>query len=670
MVDRVRQGIGIGSDSRNFGIMTERRSSNGGETGLLRILATTDLHSNLLSHDYYADRPDPGVGLSRVATLIGRARQEAAAAGGATVLLDNGDALQGAPICEGFVNLHREFLQSDSKQSSGKQSNTCQPTSCPPHSRGDGTQIHPLMTAFSVLKYDAIGLGNHDFNFGLSALEHVLQSAPCPVVCSNMHPVVPERNLPFLQHAILERRLSNLPEAPVLRIGILSVLPPQTMVWDAHLLQGRVQVQDMVQAAAAQVAALRAAGCDLIVALAHTGLGGEEVVPEMENALCPIVATAGIDAVIGGHTHLILPNPDHPFGKPVVMPGAHGSHLGQIDLHLRHGADGWKVDTWQASAKPISRRDAWGRLTPVVSEDAQVVQALTAAHEDTQARMKEPVGHSCTPLHSYFTFFGEDRGLALVAAAQMAALRPMLTGTNAGSLPLLSAVSPGKFGGRSGPENYTDIAAGDLCMRNVADLQIFPNELWLVIVSGAELLDWLEMSAGLFNQISPASQGRELVNQDRAGHNFDVLFGLEYEIDLAEPARFSSSGLLINPQARRVKWARYKGHDVIKDQHFAVATSSYRVSGGGNFKMVQNAERLQLPSLKIRDAIRDYVAERLPKDPLSEAAYPWHLTALDGAGVCVFIGPAARSYLDELPEGLAEDLGVTASGFLKLGLKL
>ncbi|WP_417713338.1 5'-nucleotidase C-terminal domain-containing protein [Pseudophaeobacter arcticus] len=626
--------------------MTEMAASKSEASGMLRILATTDLHCHLLSRDYYADREDPGVGLSRLASLISEARKEAQAQGGVTLLLDNGDALQGSPIGEAALKVD------------------------PKISSADTTAVHPLMSAFSALQYDALGLGNHDFNYGLPMLEEVLKDAPCAVVCSNMSAVSPDRALPFVKTTIIERRLAALPDAPVLRIGILSVLPPQTMIWDAHLLEGEVQIQDMVQAAAASTADLRAAGCDLVVALAHTGVGGELSVPNMENALRPIVATVGIDAVIGGHTHLVLPDPEHAFAKPVVMPGAHGSHLGRIDLHLRYGSKGWQVETWQASALPISRRDAWGRLTPLVEEDPSLVEILAEANAQTQVRMKEPVGHSSEALHSYFTFFGQDHGLALTACAQMAAVRPMLAGATAGDLPLLSAVSPGKFGGRSGPENYTDVAAGDLCMRNVADLQVFPNAIWGVTVTGDQLRDWLEMSAGMFNQITPESRNTELVNLDRAGHNFDVIFGLDYEIDVSQPPRFSSSGLVINPDSHRIRNLRWNGAPVSSTQLFAVATNSYRVSGGGNFKMVQKAENLRLPGIKIRDAICDYVSGRLPKDALAEARYPWRLSRLPETRVNVYTGPVARNYLDELPEGLAEDQGVTPNGFLKLRLSL
>jgi 2',3'-cyclic-nucleotide 2'-phosphodiesterase/3'-nucleotidase len=156
----------------------------------------------------------------------------------------------------------------------------------------------------------------------------------------------------------------------------------------------------------------------------------------------------------------------------------------------------------------------------------------------------------------------------------------------------------------------------------------------------------------------------------RAGPNFDVLFGGEYEFALSQPPRFSPSGLLINPEAHRIKSLRWNGADVTSQQSFAVATNSYRVSGGGNFKMVQEATRLQLPAIKIRDAICDYVAGHVPKDSLEGASFPWRLAGLAGTKITAFTGPVARNYLEELPADLAEDQGITPSGFLKLRLTL
>ncbi len=618
--------------------MTETERSSVRQNGVLRLLATTDLHCSLRSYDYYADREDPSIGLSRTASLIDQARAQMEAIGGVTLLLDNGDSLQGAPI--GETSFDTPMIP------------------------------HPVMTAFEALGYDAIGLGNHDFNFGLGTLATVLEQAVCPVVCSNMSPVEPGRQLPFASSAILERDIQSCAGAPPVRIGILSVLPPQTVTWDAHLLKGQVTVSDMVQTARDKAVELRKVGCDIIVALAHTGVGGREATPGMENALVPIAAIQEIDAVIAGHTHKNLPHPDHSFEKPVVMAGAHGSHLGEIDLDVAYGPDGWQVTGGAARLHGICERREDGALVSLVEESPNLVRILEKSHEKTRARMRQPVGSSDVPLHSFFTLFGRDLGLKLAAAAQAAAARPLLQGTAAGALPLLSAAAPGKFGGRSGPSHFTEIGAGALCMRNVADLHVFPNELRLVVATGAQVLDWLEMSAGVFNQVTAAAQGGDLVDPDRAGHNFDVLFGLQYEVDLSVPSRFSTLGVRVNPDARRVRNVTFAGEPLRPDQQFAVVANSYRVSGGGNFQMVKEAANVPLPTVRIRDVIRDYVAGRLPEDPLEEQAYPWRFAPLNGVEAAVYTAPAAEAYLPELSETRTRNCGITQSGFLKLMLTL
>ncbi|MFS4581065.1 5'-nucleotidase C-terminal domain-containing protein [Phaeobacter sp. C3_T13_0] len=611
--------------------------------GSLRILATTDLHANLLGHDYYSDQPDAGVGLSRIATLVAKAREEAASAGAVALLLDNGDSLFGTPIAE------RPLQLCDARPA-------------------------PVARAFDLLRYDAIGLGNHDFDFGLEQLQLALMQVPCPVLCSNMRPVDPQASLPFCATTVLERSLPNAPTAPPLRIGVLSVLPMQTLKWAAHLLQGKVVIDDMVQTAKQQTLALRSRGCDIVIALAHTGIGDKNASNGMENALRPLSESGILDALIGGHTHLTLPDPRSPLSMPVVMPGAHGSHLGVIDLRVMHTDDGWNVTNSECSLRPIARRQiiggSGGVLTPLAHEQPEILEALAEDHTETRIRMAQPVGSTSEALHSYFTFLGRDQALALVAWSQAAAIRPALKDTVAGNLPLLSASAPGKFGARSGPSNYTDVPAGQMHMRHIVDIQPFPNELRSVVLNGAQLRDWLEMSAGLFNQITPGTTGQRLLDEERAGHNFDVIFGLQYEIDVSVPARFSSDGTLANPETHRIRNLRWKGTPVRDTQHFAVAVNSYRIGGGGNFAMAQTATRLPIPPMRVRDVICDYVAGRLPRDPLEQASPPWHLTGHASTEVEIFTGPGALTYMLDLDPTRHNFHGMTANGFLRISVKL
>lgn len=598
----------------------------------IRILATSDLHMNLNGFDYYADTPDPTVGLTRTASLIRKARQQAE--GALVLLFDNGDALQGTPIGDWAA-------QSDSP--------------------------HPMMQAFDALGYDAVGLGNHDFGFGLSALERFLAHAACPVLCSNLTQVNGPAS--WLHSVTLDRIIGQ--DTPI-RIGVLSVLPPQTTSWEAHLLEGAAVAEDILTCARTHAKALRADGCDLVILLAHSGLEQIKARPGLENAVIPLSTIDDIDAIIAGHTHLTLPGPAHQglagveaeqglvHGTPVAMPGSAGSHLGVIDLHLLKDPGG----QWRVTDRKCTLLSASGE-----TEDRELVDLFQPAHLKTRDMMAEPVSQITQNLHSYFSLCAPDRGLALVAAAQAAALRPYLYGSSLGELPVLSAASPSKFGGRAGPRYYTDVRAGEICLRNIADLHVFPNELRAIELSGHHLRDWLEMSAGVFNQIEPNAE-TELIDSRRAGYNFDVLFGLTYQIDLSRPARFNSDGTLTDTANHRIRSLCLNNDPVTDDQRFIVALNNYRCSGGGDFPFLAQARKIALPAREIKGIVRDYLSDRLPSDPLEHAPYPFSISPMPTARAILRTGPGALAYLTELEGFTPEVMGADADGFQRIRLAL
>ena len=334
-------------------------------------MATTDLHMHLTSFDYCAGLPDPSVGLTRTASLIRAARAEAQASGALSLLFDNGDALIGTPLGE---------------------------TTAP---------VHPMMRAARVLGYDALGLGNHDFDLGLPVLDDILRTAPCPVVCTNMTRYGAGPNAPedFAHFALLERQIPT-PDGPrPIRIGVLSFLPPQTMIWDAQALTGHVRIDDIVSSARAWLPRLAQAGCDLTIALAHSGIGPQALDGSGEEDVAPLAALPGIDAVVAGHTHLLLPGADHEglphvdaragrvHGTPVIMPGYGGGHLGLIDLDLTvDGGGRWQVEAASCALRPIAARGADGAASPLVPEAPGLVAELAADHAATRERMEHPIG--------------------------------------------------------------------------------------------------------------------------------------------------------------------------------------------------------------------------------------------------------------------------------------
>jgi 2',3'-cyclic-nucleotide 2'-phosphodiesterase/3'-nucleotidase len=595
---------------------------------------------NLRGWDYHADCEEPAVGLTRTAHLIATARAEAEALGAATILVDNGDSLQGTPLGDEAVRT--------------------------------GIAPHPMMASFRHLGYDAIGLGNHDFNFGLDTLRDILADAPCPVLCSNIA-YFEGAGLPTVPTAIIDRQTP----AGGMRIGLLSVLPPQTLDWDRHLLHGRVRFDGMSAAAAAAAARLRTEGCDVVVALAHTGFGPDCPRGMQENALAPIAALDDVDAVVAGHSHLRFPcagsptgpgiDPDRGtvHGKPVAMAGAAGACLGVIDLDLAHQpAD----QRWRPTSGVATLRCLGSGASPT-PEEPSLARVIEPIHRRTRQRMGRIVGHVDRPLHSYFSFFAPDDSLALVAAAQARALRPVAEAHGYGALPLLSATAPGKFGGRNGPHHYSDVAPGPVARRHVADLYAFPNDLCAMVLTGAQVRDWLEVSASLFHRVRPGSQGAELVNCAIAGYGFDVIHGLQYEIDISGPARFSEEGVMGHPGVTRIRNLRHAGNPVADADSFIVALSNYRANGGGHVRALSGAPRVPLPPRRVADHVRDYIASG-ETDPMAHGAPIWRFAAMPCTRVRVRTGPRARAHLTSLADRDVTDLGIDARGFLTLELDL
>ncbi|WP_211299497.1 5'-nucleotidase C-terminal domain-containing protein [Pukyongiella litopenaei] len=604
----------------------------------LRLLATTDLHMHLTGHDYLADQADPARGLTRIATRIAEARAEAARAGAPVLLLDNGDALQGTPLDE----------------------------------IDEPGRPHPLMRALGYLRYDAAGLGNHDFYRGLAVLDRILADAPCPVLCSNLRLNDDAPGGSIRSCAVLDRDLPLNGRPTPLRIGLLSFLPPQTLQWEAHQLEGRVEIDGIAASARAWLPRMRDEGCDLVIALAHTGLAGAGGRPDGENAALALAELGGFDAIIAGHTHQRLPGPDHDglpgvdaetgqvHGTPMVMPGFNGSDLGVIDLSLHRAGNRWQVAGSRCALRPAAGRP----------EDPGLLTLLGADHGATRARLRQHVGHSDTDLHSYFTFLAPDPALALVAAAQAAALRPCLEGTPLAGLPLVSVASPGRCGGRSGPGNYTDIPAGSLTRRHLNQLQIYPNQLCAVELNGAQLVDWLEMSASHFNRIEPGSTGSRLRNPSLNGTGFDVLHGLTCVIDLSAPARFAPDGSPRDHGHGRVTGIACNGRPVRPDDRFVVALNSFRANGGGNVRALCDSPRIRLPHLGIREALASYVSRDLPRDPIENGPPPWRFAPMPGTSVLARTGPGATAHMGDLDGRGVEITGQDTDGFLLLSVPL
>ena len=619
----------------------------------LRIMETTDLHVHVWPYDYYSDRAVDTVGLARTAAHIADIRAEATN----SLLLDNGDFLQGNPMGD-YIAYERGMKDGD---------------------------MHPVITAMNTVGFDASTLGNHEFNYGLDFLMKSLAGAAFPVVSANVvkeRGADPTKDTTLLKpYVILDRELTDgAGEKHAIRIGLIGFVPPQIMNWDRKHLEGNVTTRDIVATAEAYVQQMREEGADIIIALSHSGIGAADRSDGMENASVPLAAIDGVDALLTGHSHLVFPSETYKdyagvdadkgliHGKPATMGGFWGSHLGVIDLMLEREGGEWRVVNTSVETRPISKRNEDRSITALVESEQSVLDATADDHEETLAYVRRAVGKTAAPLHSYFALVADDPSVQIVSQAQTWYIAEMMKGTEYEGLPILSAAAPFKAGGRGGPDYYTDVPAGDVAIKNVADLYLYPNTVRAVKVTGAEVKDWLERSAGMFNQVTPGTTDQTLLNSEFPSYNFDVIDGVTYQIDLSQPSKFDPTGEPLNPDASRIMNLAYNGQPVTDDMEFIIATNNYRASGGGSFPGAMGDTIIFEGPDTNRDVIVRFIVEQGTIQPSADAN--WTFAPLPGTEVLFETGPRAAEYIDDLKSVDIVPAGDGADGFALYRLKL
>jgi 2',3'-cyclic-nucleotide 2'-phosphodiesterase/3'-nucleotidase len=570
-----------------------------GTSATVALLETTDLHTNVLSYDYFKLAEDKSVGFERVATLIKAARTQYPN----NLLLDNGDTIQGTALSD-----YQALVA---------------PIPC--------SQTLAMYKVMNSIGYDGAGIGNHEFNYGLPYLNQVTGSqfqvdgvtpaAPCagpsfPQVLANVVSVKTGQPL-FTPYKIITKTFSAVQpdgktvQVPV-KVGIIGFTPPTILAWDKRWLDGKVSTTGLVETAQKYVPEMRAKGADLVVAISHGGLDNSPYAADMENGSWHLSKVPGIDAMLIGHSHQIFPNATSTVaqfnlpgvdktagtvnGVPTVMANFWGKHLGVIKLGLVVDSQGkWGVDKKQTV---VEARSAQNADKTYVDVDASVKTAISAEHDATIAYVKTPIGNTDFRMNSYFADVGDVSAIEVVNQAQakyvadyVAANLPQYK-----SLPVLSVSAPFKSGFGGGTD-YTDVAAGPVAINNAADLYLYPNTVYAVKVKGSDIKAWLETAATRFNQVDPQLTADQSLVSSFPGYNFDVFTSpdLRYEIDVTQA------------QGSRIKALTYKGTAIDLNAEFIVATNNYRASGGGGFPGLDGSKTIYASPDANRDTLISYI---------------------------------------------------------------
>ncbi len=506
----------------------------------LLVAATTDVHGYIEGWNYLTSRPDTLRGLARIATIVDSMRR---ATGALPILVDAGDFLQGTPLT--YVA-----------------------------ARVDTTIKHPVIAAMNAMEYDAVAIGNHEFDYGLPALERAEHEADFPLLACNVYGPNGQRRFGAwtveIRHGV--------------KVGIVGATTPGSMVLDHDQIAGKLQVRDIVPDVRSSVRDVRNAGAAVVIVVLHSGLnepstydtaaagaGSENVAARVAHEV------PGIDVIVYGHTHKEMADTVI-AGALLMQPKNWATSLAVAQIRLERHNGRWAVThkhSWLIQA--MHHREN-SQILAVASEGHRLaVRYVATAIGTTPVSWRSDSGRVVdTPLMNFVLDVERRASGAQLASTAVFALDDSLS-------------------------------AGPVTIAGMAALYPYDNTLRAVRISGEQLREYLEHSARYFRANANGVEPDPTI----AGHNYDVVGGVDYEIDVAKPI------------GERVTRLSYRGRPVAAADSFTMAVSSFRQEGGGGYSMLHGAPVVYDQQKGIRELLIDDVRNRKTLLPADFAGSHW-----------------------------------------------
>ncbi|WP_327047340.1 5'-nucleotidase C-terminal domain-containing protein [Microbispora sp. NBC_01189] len=556
------------------------------KTVKITVMASSDIHGNALNWDYYKnaeydDSAHNDVGLAKISTMVSQIRADRGA--GHTLLFDSGDTLQGTPLDYYYAKI--EPITST-------------------------RETHPMAKAMNAIGYDAVTLGNHEFNYGLPLLGAWVKQMKAPVLGANA--VSARTGLPAYQPFVI--KTMNVKGEKPIRVGVLGLTNPGVAIWDKANVDGKLKFLDLVKTAKKWVPVIRGLGADVVLVTAHAGDNGLSSYGSdlpVENAAAMVAEEVpGVDAVLFGHAHNDVPQrfvTNKATGRQVLLtePSKWGQRLSVVDFTLAKERGKWTV----------TGKSSTTLNTNSVAEDPKIVALMKKQHDKTVGYVNQVIAQSKEQLSAAESPYKDTPILDYIQKVQTDLVSKGIAGTADASLPVLSIAAPFS--------RTAVFPAGPVSVRDMAGLYVYDNTLLGVRMTGAQVKDFLEYSAKYFAQVAPGAP-IDLAALTNAGgtpdYNYDQLSGVSYDIDIAKPT------------GQRIVGLSYQGKPVAADQQFVVAINNYRQSGGGGFPHVSTAPVVYNAQVEIRQALIEYASATGTIDPATFAEANWKLVR-DGVPV-------------------------------------
>ncbi len=580
------------------------------------ILETSDLHGHIYNWDFFGNS-EYDQGLAVVSTLVKQER----AANPNVLLLDDGDTIQGTPLIYYY--------------------NTQMPD-----------ETNPMAVVMNDMGYDAMTIGNHEFNYGQAVLDKFIDDAEFPVMSANIRTADgSEQYTPYI-----------IEDVAGVKVGILGLTTVGIPVWEKAENIAGLRFDDAVEVAQQYVPQMKEEGADVIIALAHSGTHVEPAdtreegawttdtttwvdkgyadVPDQNFIIKLAEAVPEIDVIMAGHAHATIPESTI-NGVLIVEPSRWGRGVSKVTL---------KVDS---DGNLVEKSGEFLSGTEVVP-DQEILDLAKPYQETALAYVDSTIG----------TATGDFPG-AIEARWQDGPLADFI---NAVQLDMAEEAGyPAQISLAAIFNDTGQFKTGSIKMADVYGVYQYDNTLYVLEITGDILKRALEHDAEYWAQVDPGTTVTDpstLVAGDVRDYNWDLYSGVDYKLDLSKPA------------GERVVELMYQGEPVTPDQEFVLAINNYRAGGGGGYDMFTEGEVLWKSMSEIRDYMAEYIADKGTLDPQEYYQANWSLLPESIYGEAAAAAPAEAPA--EAPAALPQSGGsaeyiylfylLVGTGFVVTGL--
>lgn len=515
------------------------------ETKKLTILGTSDVHGNIWDWSY-EDNKAADLGFAKIGTVVKTER----AKNPNTILVDAGDNLQGT------------LLTDDLYSSQASLQNV----------------THPVIAAMNTIGYDAMALGNHEFNFGTDLIKKVEQEATFPLLSANTY--LKGTNTNFV-------KATETKVIDGVKVSVIGLTIPHVAMWDGDKVS-HLEFKPLNEEAKKQVQILQATEKpDIIVAAIHAGLDNDDPGAAARNVVKEVPE---IDAFVLGHDHRefsehITDNDGNE--KPVAAVKDTGSGVVKIDLDLEKSEDATDAKWTVAHSTPTTIS------VKGVAGDEAVKEATKEAHEKTQEYVNGVVGTASGDFLPTERIPGIPEAqiqptamISLINNVQM-----KVTEADLGSAALFKADSRLN----EGPIKYSD----------VFNIYKYPNTLVGTTMTGAQLKTYLEKQGAYYQQYAEGDLTIAFNSNIRV-YNYDIISGVNYKIDISQP------------EGSRIKELTFKGNPISDDQTFKIAMNNYRYEELVGEGLVNPVPYYESDPVTLRGEIVNYIKDKGTITPETE----------------------------------------------------